>query len=240
MLSYTIILVIALAMSSVSPALSAPLLQVREQSLSHRGPIIGAPPTKRAAWGKLLKKIAIELGIGTASTVAGYDLLDHITGPSASSSQQPAAAAAAPAPQAASYPPAPATSGPAPAPATSVVTVPANTVVTVPATSSPGPAIGVLGPGPGVGPATSGPGPGPATSSTTPPTSSNNGNYQSNTANPNTGTQYTDPGSGSGSSIFARSVSNKNRRATSALELLSRTDLEETLKLFKRILDELD
>lgn len=231
MLSYTIILVIALAMSSVSPALSAPLLQVREQSLSHRGPIIGAPPTKRAAWGKLLKKIAIELGIGTASTVAGYDLLDHITGPSASSSQQPAAAAAAPAPQAASYPPAPATSGPAPAPATSVVTVPANTVVTVPATSSPGPAIGVLGPGPGVG---------PATSSTTPPTSSNNGNYQSNTANPNTGTQYTDPGSGSGSSIFARSVSNKNRRATSALELLSRTDLEETLKLFKRILDELD
>ena len=31
-----------------------------------------------------------------------------------------------------------------------------------------------------------------------------------------------------------------HRRASSALELFSRTDLEEALKLFKRVLDELD
>jgi ribosomal protein S21 len=37
-----------------------------------------------------------------------------------------------------------------------------------------------------------------------------------------------------------RILKRDHRRATSALELLSRTDLEETLKLFKRILDELD
>jgi hypothetical protein len=37
-----------------------------------------------------------------------------------------------------------------------------------------------------------------------------------------------------------RILKRDDRRATSALELLSRTDLEEGLKLFKRILDELD
>jgi len=37
-----------------------------------------------------------------------------------------------------------------------------------------------------------------------------------------------------------RILNRDHRRVTSALELLSRTDLEKGLKLFKRILDELD
>jgi hypothetical protein len=39
---------------------------------------------------------------------------------------------------------------------------------------------------------------------------------------------------------YLRFLKRDHRRATSALELLSRTDLEEGLNLFKRILDELD
>jgi hypothetical protein len=39
---------------------------------------------------------------------------------------------------------------------------------------------------------------------------------------------------------FLRILKRDHRRATSALELLSRNDLEKGLKLFKRILDELD
>lgn len=37
-----------------------------------------------------------------------------------------------------------------------------------------------------------------------------------------------------------RMLKRDHRRATSALKLLSRTDLEKGLKLFKRMLDELD
>ncbi|KAI0282496.1 hypothetical protein BGY98DRAFT_87058 [Russula aff. rugulosa BPL654] len=42
------------------------------------------------------------------------------------------------------------------------------------------------------------------------------------------------------SEIKARSILDKNRRATSHLELLSRADLGEALKVFSRVLDELD
>src|ERR1700753_204971 len=68
--------------------------QNREQSLSHRGPKTHATLSKRIAWGSLLKKVAIDLGIGTASTVAGYTALDAITGPNPSPA--PASAGAVP------------------------------------------------------------------------------------------------------------------------------------------------
>ena len=128
--------------------------QVREPSLSHRGPKIGAAPSKRAAWGPLLKKIGIDLGIGTASTVAGYAALDAITGPSSSASQPPATDAtpgtspdgsgASPGPQTSGYGPGPEITGPVPGPQTS---------------------------GPPPGPQTSGPAPGPQNSGSAPPQS---------------------------------------------------------------------
>lgn len=39
---------------------------------------------------------------------------------------------------------------------------------------------------------------------------------------------------------YLRILKRNHRRAISALELLDRTDLEDALKLFKRLLDELD
>jgi hypothetical protein len=133
MLSYTTVFVLALAVSNVSPALSAPVpygglhlsvrvrafltmfnssRQVREQSLGHRGPKIGAVAGKRAfKFGPLLKKIGIDLGIGTASTVAGYGALDAITGPS----KEPATADTTSANSAPPTAPPQATSGPPPA-----------------------------------------------------------------------------------------------------------------------------
>jgi len=73
--------------------------QVREQSLSQRGPVLG-----QKSWGKLFKKLAIDFGIGTAGTVAGYALLDKITGPS-----KPAAPVTVPATSRSGVAPAPTT-----------------------------------------------------------------------------------------------------------------------------------
>ncbi|KAN0103662.1 hypothetical protein V8E52_011755 [Russula decolorans] len=191
--SYTTIFVLALAASNVSPALSAPVLQVREQSLSHRGPKIGAAPSKRANWGALLKKVGIELGIGTASTVAGYAALDAITGPSkdsdapatatvpANPGPAPPPANSGPAPQSANPgpDPQPANSGPAPQPANSGTAPQFANPGPAPQPANSGPATQPANPGPAPQPANSGsaPPPGPATSGTAPP----NPNYQSNT-----------------------------------------------------------
>jgi hypothetical protein len=206
--SYTTIFVLALAVSNVSPALSAPVPYgglhlsvkvrafltmfnssrlVREQSLSHRGPAL----SKRIAWGPLLKKVAIDLGIGTASTVVGYTALDALTGPS--KAPAPAQVPAASGPPPANSGPPPANSGPPPAasgPPPAASGPPPATYGPPPATSGPPPATS------GPPPATSGPL--PATSGPPAPAPATNSN------NPNTyySTYYTDPNSSSSSSIF--------------------------------------
>ncbi|KAI0282495.1 hypothetical protein BGY98DRAFT_1094235 [Russula aff. rugulosa BPL654] len=149
--------------------------------------------------------------MSAASTVVGYGAIDGLTGPS----KTPAASAQPPPansgqPPANSSPPPPANSGPPP---------PANSSPPPPANSSPPP------------PANSGP-----------PPPANSGPHQLRPP------PYLLPIRIRGPiRVLARrlvavsSVRFKRKRsATSASELFSRTDLDLALKLFKRVLDELD
>ncbi len=47
--------------------------------MGRSGPETSAPLGKRAEWGKLLKKVAIGLGIGTAATVTGVAAINAIS-----------------------------------------------------------------------------------------------------------------------------------------------------------------
>src|SRR5258708_9945048 len=63
--------------------------QVREQSLSHRqeGAVVAAAAkATKKGWGPFMKKLAIDLGVGTASTFAGIAILNKIMGSGSSSS----------------------------------------------------------------------------------------------------------------------------------------------------------
>lgn len=274
--SYTTILVLALAASNVSPAFSAPLLEVRDRSLSHRAPNVEAAVAK-TSWGDTVKKYGKQFLIGTAATMAFAYAFEKLSGSGSSSSQGSSTPSTTPATPGSSVPPntgntannpnnqaySPST-GPTYSPSTGSTYSPSTGPTYSPSTGptyspSTGPTYSPSS-GPTYSPSnypTFSPSTGPTYSPSTSPTysTSTNPTYSTSTG-PTYYSPSTDPTSQTQNGYQQRDVNrvlpadifeagstsdnNNQNRQTASLDLLGRADLVDAIRLFRRMLDELD
>jgi len=213
--SYTSLVVLALVASNVSPALSAPVRRVREQSLSYRGlgpAVVGKAAAKTS--GITAKKIAEEFAISTGATMAFAYLFEKMNGKTGASAEKSSAASAS------------STSS-----ALSDSSNTANTATTANNQAYPSYSTST---DPSYSSSTY-----PSYSSSTYPSYSSSTYPTAQTQNGNQQRAVRDLPA----DIFeARSTSDNNnqKRQTPSLDLLGRTDLVEAIRLFSRMLDELD
>lgn len=243
--SYMTLVVLALVASNVSPALSAPIRQVREQSLSHRQ---AAAAEKVAAaggksWGSSLKKYGKSFLIGTGATMAFAYIFEKLNGKAGSTAASDAAHGANPANTA------------NPASSTPPTYSPTYSTPNTPTYSPPTTPTYSTSTGPTYYSTSTTPTYSPSTGSTYSPPQTQGG-YQQRAVEhdlysdifdeppiqPRVANGINDGPAKISRSSEARSTSDNNNQKgqTASRDLLRRTDLVEAIRLFSRMLEELD